>query len=136
MEAVSAKYASREEAGKGIPAAMLAWYKKERPEAAAAMADTIQKAGDTLFLEAYSANVYPSLKLEWNTYKSHLGHQGGAGCFRCHDEEHKTKDGAAVSQDCDNCHNIMADKVRRSQMDERLRSYLFLEQKQAAGEAR
>ena len=28
------------------------------------------------------------------------------GCFRCHDENHKTKQGKAISQDCSLCHTI------------------------------
>jgi hypothetical protein len=28
------------------------------------------------------------------------------GCFRCHDDNHKTKDGKVIKQDCDLCHQI------------------------------
>ena len=28
------------------------------------------------------------------------------GCFRCHDDLHKTRDGRAISQDCELCYSI------------------------------
>jgi hypothetical protein len=31
------------------------------------------------------------------------------GCFRCHDEEHASTDGALLSQDCGLCHTVLAD---------------------------
>ena len=30
------------------------------------------------------------------------------GCFRCHDEQHATKDGKTISQDCATCHSLLA----------------------------
>ncbi len=54
----------------------------------------------------YRANVFPSMKVGWGTYTSQLGHMTSAGCFRCHDEDHKTTTGVAIRQDCDLCHAI------------------------------
>jgi hypothetical protein len=30
------------------------------------------------------------------------------GCFRCHDDEHRTADGQTISQDCSTCHSLLA----------------------------
>jgi hypothetical protein len=55
----------------------------------------------------YRQNVFPEMKVTWGTYLSKLGHTDSPGCFRCHDENHKTRDGkAAVRQDCELCHKI------------------------------
>ena len=54
----------------------------------------------------YQQNVFPSMKVTWGTYKSNLGHTDAPGCFRCHDDSHKSKDGVAVRQDCEMCHAI------------------------------
>ena len=35
------------------------------------------------------------MKLTWGTHPNNLGHTDSPGCFRCHDEEHKSKDGAS-----------------------------------------
>lgn len=54
----------------------------------------------------YRTNVFPSMKIGWGTYPTQLGHMTSTGCFRCHDEEHKTPDGVAIRQECDLCHTI------------------------------
>lgn len=52
----------------------------------------------------YTHNVFPSMKIDWGTYRNQLGHTTSTGCFRCHDESHKTRDGLAIRQDCELCH--------------------------------
>lgn len=67
----------------------------------------IVKAGQFL-LETYMNNVWPAMKIDWGTYRQHLGHQDadeGYGCFRCHNDEHTTKTGKVIPQDCDLCHD-------------------------------
>ena len=54
----------------------------------------------------YRHNVFPSMKVGWGTYADHSGHTTSNGCFRCHDESHKTKDGLAIRQDCELCHTM------------------------------
>jgi hypothetical protein len=54
----------------------------------------------------YQRNIFPSMKVGWGTYPSNIGHVASPGCFRCHDESHKTKDGRAISQECELCHTI------------------------------
>ena len=55
----------------------------------------------------YRQNVFPEMKVTWGTYLTKLGHMDSPGCFRCHDDSHKTRDGkAAVRQDCELCHKI------------------------------
>jgi hypothetical protein len=44
----------------------------------------------------------------WGTHPNHIGHEDFAGCFRCHDDEHKSRDGRVISQDCNACHSILA----------------------------
>ena len=34
------------------------------------------------------------LKVGWGTYPNQIGHTTSMGCFRCHDEGHKTTEGA------------------------------------------
>ena len=54
----------------------------------------------------YRNNVFPSMKIGWGTYPIHLGHMTSNGCFRCHDDSHKTSDGVPIRQDCESCHAI------------------------------
>jgi hypothetical protein len=52
----------------------------------------------------YRRNVFPDMNVKFGTYPSNLGHTDSPGCFRCHDDEHSTKDGKTIGQDCEGCH--------------------------------
>jgi hypothetical protein len=54
----------------------------------------------------FTHNVFPAMNLTWGTHPNNLGHTDSPGCFRCHDEEHKSKDGGTISQDCETCHKM------------------------------
>jgi hypothetical protein len=56
--------------------------------------------------EVYRRNVFPDMNVTFGTYPSHIGHVDFPGCFRCHDDNHKSKDGKKIGQDCDTCHAI------------------------------
>jgi hypothetical protein len=57
--------------------------------------------------DAWSSNVFPAMNVTWGTYPSNIGHVDSPGCFRCHDDSHKTKDGKnVISQDCELCHAV------------------------------
>jgi len=58
--------------------------------------------------EIYCTNVFPTMKIAWGTYPNHVGHQDFPGCFRCHDDSHKTAQGETISQDCATCHTLLA----------------------------
>jgi hypothetical protein len=49
-------------------------------------------------------NIFPEMKVTWGTYPNNLGHTIFPGCFRCHDDTHKAKDGTTIRQDCELCH--------------------------------
>ena len=48
------------------------------------------------------------MKITWGTYPNSIGHQDFPGCFRCHDDQHKTKAGESLTQDCSACHEPIA----------------------------
>ena len=54
----------------------------------------------------YARNVFPEMNVSWGTHINNLGHTDFPGCFRCHDDEHKTRDGRVIRQDCDLCHEM------------------------------
>jgi len=54
----------------------------------------------------YKRNIFPAMNVGWGTYPDNIGHMNFPGCFRCHDENHKTKTGKTIGQDCSLCHNI------------------------------
>ena len=56
--------------------------------------------------QLYRRNIFPTMNVGWGTYPNNIGHMDFPGCFRCHDENHKTKDGKTIGQDCALCHEI------------------------------
>jgi hypothetical protein len=58
--------------------------------------------------DIYSRNIFPGMNVGWNTYPSHLGHENGTGCFRCHNPDMVNEAGVAIDYDCTLCHSILA----------------------------
>ena len=57
----------------------------------------------------YATTIFPERKADWRVYPSNIGHKDWPGCFRCHDDKHKTAKGESVSSsDCNSCHTILA----------------------------
>jgi hypothetical protein len=56
------------------------------------------------------------MKVVWNTYPNHIGHQDSPGCFRCHDNKHKTDTGEKIGKKCGTCHNIVAEEESDSKL--------------------
>jgi hypothetical protein len=73
-------------------------------------------------------NVFPDRAVTWGTYPSHQGHQtehaAQHGCFRCHDDKHKTSAGRPLSGDCEVCHETLAQDEKRADLAEEVRSLL------------
>lgn len=107
LKAIKKGYASRDEAQSELASYLMKLQTERNAEQATTYSKDIQLAGDYL-LKEYMGNVWPNMNIDWGTYKSHVGHEyetEGYGCFRCHDDEHETKDGKTISQDCDFCHD-------------------------------
>ena len=117
LAALGATYPNRDAARDGIRTSLASFYGHGD--------DELARVAKILYEEAYLPNVYPHLRIEWNTYPDHVGHRDGLGCFRCHDGEHETADGKVLSQDCDLCHSILVSASRQSQIEPRMRALLF-----------
>jgi hypothetical protein len=107
------EYASHDEARAGIAAAVKEFYVKNYPDRAGSA--EVEQAGKTLG-DAYCWNNFPHMRVVWNTYPSHLGHQQSPGCFRCHDNKHKSDDGEKVSKKCGTCHNVVVEEESDSKL--------------------
>lgn len=107
VEALIGKYATAEEAKKGIADHIMGYYQKEKPEIASARSADLQ-AAIAAVQEIYSENFFPEMKARWDIYPENDGHFRFAGCFRCHDGKHKSSEGKVVSLECNSCHTILA----------------------------
>ena len=107
LELLNATYASQDEARAKIPAQLATFYQTQHPEVLPAKAALVKSAGEELGT-LYCQNVFPDMKVTWGTHPNHIGHMSYPGCFRCHDGDHVSKDGKTITQDCANCHNLLA----------------------------
>jgi len=59
--------------------------------------------------QLFATTIFPERKADWRVYPNNLGHKDWLGCFRCHDDKHKTSAGQAVrASDCTSCHTLIA----------------------------
>jgi hypothetical protein len=60
--------------------------------------------------DIYQKNFFPEMKTDWRTRPNNIGHKTWPGCFRCHDNEHKSADGAQKISNtgCNSCHIIIS----------------------------
>jgi len=107
LAALKQSYGSSQEAAQKIPAAIVDYYKQSHPQVFASRSAEVQRAGDYV-AEIYGRNVFPDLKVTWGTYPNNLGHESAPGCFRCHDDQHRSADGKTIGQDCSTCHEAVA----------------------------
>ncbi len=108
LEILGAEYPTNDAGREGVRKALHAYYLEHYPEVAATRKENIDRSAEAL-AAIYGRNVFPEMKVTWGTYRSNLGHKRAPGCFRCHDEEHESEDGVVIAQDCDLCHEILAE---------------------------
>jgi hypothetical protein len=101
VAAVGAEYADRSAALTAIAARLNEFYRSRPGTDSALVARAIASTQD-----AWARNVFPPMKVKFGTYPNQLGHVDSPGCFRCHDDMHKSAGGKVISQDCELCHTI------------------------------
>ena len=105
VAALKAEYPDRATADRQIDQRLRSFYGQNYASLVPAHASDI----DNLVRSAtrlYGRNVFPLMKVTWGTHENNLGHTDSQGCFRCHDDQHKTADGRIIKQDCDLCHDV------------------------------
>ena len=109
LRIIDVEYASHEAAREEIAAQLNAFYAENYPELAATEAAKIGAAATTLG-DIYSVNVFPRMKVWWDVYPNHIGHEQSDGCFRCHKRSMRTEEREQVSTECENCHILLAEE--------------------------
>lgn len=105
VKLVKATYASQDAAAESIAAGLREFYRTQQPTVYNAQRQDVELAVAAAE-RVYRRNVFPNMNVQFGTYLNNVGHMDSPGCFRCHDDSHKTKDGKAIGQECDTCHNI------------------------------
>ena len=104
VKALKTVASSQEAAAADMSRRLRDFYRTETSASAARSSD-VERA--VLAVQnVYRRDVFPDMKVTFGTYANNIGHIDSPGCFRCHDDNHKTKDGKTISQDCETCHKI------------------------------
>lgn len=107
VELLRAEYPDRTTAAERIASGLNEFYKSRYPETYASHRALVEIAIREV-QSIYKRNVFPDMKVVWGTHPNNIGHEDFLGCFRCHDDNHKSADGRVISQDCSACHTILA----------------------------
>jgi len=105
VAALKVKYPTQEAAASGIAKHLTGFYTQQLGGQAAARQAEVAKA-IAATQGVYRRNIFPTMNITWGTYPNNLGHVDFPGCFRCHDDAKKTKDGRVIKQDCELCHKM------------------------------
>ena len=109
LRIIDAEYESHDEARKAVAEQLTQYYAANYPAITTDRQDDVSAAAAALG-DIYANNVFPNMKVWWNTYPEHVGHERSPGCFRCHGKKLRTEDREVISRDCDTCHIVLAEK--------------------------
>ena len=109
VKALKADYPTQEVAVDAIASALREFYRNTAERGIMGKRPDVEKAVMSASA-VYRRNVFPEMNVRFGTYLNNIGHMDSPGCFRCHDDSHKTREGKAIGQECDTCH----DRVRRT----------------------
>jgi len=105
VKALKVEYPSQDVAGEQIASTLREFFRTQQNAVYMSKRQDVERAV-TATEAVYRRNVFPEMNVRFGTYLNNIGHMDSPGSFRCHDDSHKTKDGKAISQDCETCHTI------------------------------
>ena len=106
-EVLSNHYPDLTSARNNIRMGIANFYKRSYPKIATRFASQIDQAIEST-INIYIRNIHTNMNITWGSYRSHIGHSSGAGCFRCHTPSMQNDSGKSISMDCTLCHSILA----------------------------
>ncbi len=110
VEVMSKTYPTTEAAREGIASGIDAFYFTKYPSIYEQRRTTI-RAAITEIQRLYETNIFPEMKVDWETHPNNLGHFNYPGCFRCHDGQHVSPEGKVITKDCKTCHIVVGQEV-------------------------
>jgi hypothetical protein len=107
VEVITKDYATTEQAVQGIARGIDEYYRTNYPDVYKAKSKQIASSVATM-QSIFRTIRFPEMKTDWRTHSDNIGHFYYPGCFRCHDDEHVSRDGTKrVTKDCNACHDIL-----------------------------
>ncbi|MFZ2492222.1 MAG: NapC/NirT family cytochrome c [Thermoanaerobaculia bacterium] len=109
VETVTKDYTSTQQAVDTIAKDINSYYQTDHPAVYQARKKEIDRAVAQL-QEIFRTIRFPEMKVDWRTHPDNIGHLYSPGCFRCHNDQHVSKDGQRITKDCKVCHDILGQK--------------------------
>jgi hypothetical protein len=106
VEALAGNYATNEEAVAAIADVLNNYYRSTYPDLVSSRPEAISSAV-TEVQTLYQTYFFPEMKTNWQSHLNNIGHYNAQGCFRCHDGQHFSSDGKAISNECNICHTTL-----------------------------
>jgi ribosomal protein S27E len=107
VTAMSGEYTTEDEAWHAIATEMSDFYELKHPEINATKQAQILESIEAV-QTAFSQNIFPEMKVNWEAYPGNLGHFISPGCMRCHVEAMVGDKGQQMTTDCKTCHSILS----------------------------
>ncbi|HKJ43229.1 MAG TPA: NapC/NirT family cytochrome c [Sunxiuqinia sp.] len=108
MMALNQDYPTKDSAFIAIKSQVMDYYQSADPEVLTNRKADVEQAIAEMQKD-YGNNIFPEMNASWKHYPNNIGHMESDGCFRCHNDRHKSKSGKVISKDCNLCHNILAE---------------------------
>jgi hypothetical protein len=105
VEALLRSYKTREEAHEAFRKGIEAFYAEKYPEVLNAQKAEVDQAIRAI-TSIFDRSFFFTMKVNWATYSNDIGHRNSPGCFRCHNDRHRTRSGKVLTSKCIVCHTI------------------------------
>jgi len=113
VEACLDSFSNRTEAMNSIESKVRKYYSENYPEIFKEQSERIDLSIEGI-QKAFTQNIFPDMKVRWDAYPDNIGHLNTYGCFRCHDNQHRSKDGVTIPKECSLCHIIYGQGIHGS----------------------
>ena len=123
LDVLSATYETSPQAMSAIENNLLSFYRSNYAGVFSQREDSIRSAIAEV-QRIHQTYMFPEMKTDWRTHPNNAGHMNSAGCFRCHNGEHFSKEGKMISNDCNICHTTIYDSAGPPEANIRTGSYM------------
>ncbi len=110
VEALSRQYNTTPDAVNSIATTLDQFYRQNYAELYTQKKSSVDGAVAEV-QRLFQTYFFPEMKTDWQAHPNNIGHLNFAGCFRCHDGEHVSKDGKVITNNCNVCHTVVYDSA-------------------------
>jgi nitrate/TMAO reductase-like tetraheme cytochrome c subunit len=108
VTALAKDYPTTDAAIAGIRVDLEKYYRENYPALLTSKSKQIAGAAAEL-QQIFRHSRFPEMNVDWRTHANNVGHMRTPGCFRCHDDQHVSRDGKRLSKQCDLCHTVLSE---------------------------